>query len=80
MTYASAISSRIKNLCRERKISINQLAIRAGLNQSTVDNIVHERTKSAGIRSLHLIAQGFQMTVSELLNFDEMNNGKFEDE
>ena len=80
MTYSKAISKRIFSLCREKRITINKLAILSGLTQSTVNNIVTENTKYPGLRSLHRIAQGFGMTVSQLLDFPEMNNEVFEDE
>ncbi|MBE6925952.1 MAG: helix-turn-helix transcriptional regulator [Ruminococcaceae bacterium] len=37
---------RIRQLCRERGFAINMLAKRAGINQSTIDNIVRGLTKN----------------------------------
>lgn len=50
MTYSEAIIKRLTELCDERKITINKLAI------------------------------GLDMTVSELLDFPEMNESAFDDE
>ncbi len=69
MTYAEIISKRILALCKERKITVNKLATLSGLSHSTLENIIKCNTKSPGLRTLHLIAQGFDITLSELLNF-----------
>jgi transcriptional regulator with XRE-family HTH domain len=80
MTYAGALRDRIVALCKEKKITENRLATLSGLNQSTVNNITCGNTKSAGLRTLHLLAQGFGMTLSKFLDCDEFNNGLFDDE
>jgi transcriptional regulator with XRE-family HTH domain len=80
MTYSDIITARILELCDERKITINKLATRAGLKQSTVENIIKGHTKSPGLRTLHRIAQGFDMTLAELLDFPEINESILDDE
>ena len=80
MTYSKAITNRIVFLCKERNITINKLATLSGMKQSTLENIIKGNTKSPGLRTLHRISQGFGITISELLNFPEINNIIFEDE
>jgi len=80
MTYSDVIRLRLKNLCSERNISINKLATLSGITQSTVDNIMKGTTKNPKLKTLHKLATGLDMTVSELLDFPEMNNTIFEDE
>ncbi|WP_430603067.1 hypothetical protein IGJ02_000391 [Enterococcus sp. DIV0724b] len=80
MTYSDVIRLRLKNLCSERNISINKLATLSGITQSTVDNIMKGKTKNPKLKTLHKLATGLDMTVSELLDFPEMNNTIFEDE
>ena len=80
MTYAQAIGKRIKELCNEYNITLNKLATLSGITQSTLDNIVKENSKNPSIRTLHRIAVGLNMTVSELLDFPEMNHTIFKDE
>lgn len=80
MTYTEAISLRLRELCRERNLSLNGMAMLAGLNQSTLENIVKGKSKSPGLRTLHRIATGLNMTVAELLDFPLMNEGLFEGE
>lgn len=45
MDYSSLYVSRIRNLCRQRGISINKLAVMSDVKQSTLDNIVRGLTK-----------------------------------
>lgn len=80
MTYSEIYALRIRKLCKERKITINKLATLAGLKQSTVDNILRGTSKNPKVRTLHKIANVFNMTLSEFLDFPELNNYSIEDE
>lgn len=80
MTYSDVIVNRILDLCKERNITINKLATLSGITQSTLDNLIRGNTKNPKLKTLHKIATGFDMTISELLDFPEMNNTVFEDE
>ncbi len=80
MTYSEAIILRLWQLCRERNITINKLANQSGVTQSTVENIMSGKTKNPKLRTLHKLAIGLDMTVSQLLNFPEMNEALFDDE
>ncbi len=80
MTYSQVIGKRIKELCQKNNITVNRLATLSGITQSTLDNIVKGNSKNPSIRTLHRIAVGLNMTVSELLDFPEMNNTIFKDE
>lgn len=80
MTYSDVIILRLTRLCEERKITINKLATLSGITQSTVENIMSGKTKNPKLKTLHKLALGLGMTVSELLDFPEMNETIFEDE
>ena len=80
MTYSEIYALRIRKLCKERKITINKLATLAGLKQSTVDNILRGTSKNPKVRTLHKIANVFNMTLSEFLDIPELNNYSIEDE
>lgn len=80
MTYSDAIIKRLSNLCSKRNITINKLATLSGITQSTVDNLMKGKTKNPKLKTLHRLAIGLNMTVSELLDFPEMNEEKFDDE
>lgn len=80
MTYVEAISKRIMELCQKRGLTINGISSLSGLRQSTVNGIVKCITKNPTLKTLNKIATGFHMTVSEFLDFPEMNETFFEDE
>lgn len=80
MTYSDVIILRLTKLCREQGITINRLATLSGITQSTVENIMSGKTKNPKLKTLHKLAIGLGMTVSELLDFPEMNETIFEDE
>lgn len=80
MTYSEAIIMRLTNLCNKQEITINKLATLSGITQSTVDNLIKGKTKNPKLKTLHKLAIGLNMTVSELLDFPEMNETIFEDE
>ncbi len=80
MTYSDVIIRRLTDLCSERNITINRLATLSGITQSTVDNLMKGKTRNPKLKTLHKLAIGLNMTVSELLDFPEMNETIFEDE
>lgn len=80
MTYSDAVIKRLTELCDEKNITINKLATLSGITQSTVENIISGKTKNPKLKTLHKLALGLGMTVSELLDFAEMNETIFEDE
>lgn len=79
MEYGEIIANRIVRLARERGISVNKLAKMSDISQSTLDNIVHGGSKNPRIKTLHKIAYAFGMTISELLDFPEIDAVSFED-
>ena len=80
MDYSEIYIKRIKSLCKQRGIAINKLATMSDVKQSTLDNIVRGLTKNPRIKTLHKIAIAFNMTLSEFLDFDELNDYSFEDD
>jgi len=80
MEYSEIFVYRIRSLCKKRGIAINKLATMSGVRQSTLDNIVRGNTKNPRIKTLHKIANTFNMTVAEFLDFKELNDYSFEDE
>ncbi len=80
MKYEDLFARRILSMCKKRGISVNKLATMSGLRQSTLDNIVRGISKNPRIMTLHKIANTFNMTVSEFLDFDELNDFSFEED
>lgn len=80
MDYSQIYVNRIRSLCKQRGIAINKLATMSGVNQSTLDNIVRGLTKNPRVMTLHKLAIAFNMTLSEFLDFDELNEYLFEED
>ena len=80
MTYSDAIIKRLTQLCTDKNITVNKLASLSGITQSTVDNLTKGKTKNPKLKMLHKLAVRLNMTVSELLNFPEMNETAFDNE
>ena len=80
MTYSDVISKRLQDLIDRRGITVNKLATLSGITQSTVENVINGKTRNPKLKTLHRLACGLDMTVSELLDFPEMNHTQFEDE
>ena len=55
-------------------------AICSGINQSTIDNIVRGLTRNPRAMTLHKIALAFGMTLSEFLDFPELNDYSFDEQ
>ena len=67
-------------MCKKRGFSINKLAKMSNIKQSTIDNIMRGASKNPRIQTLHKIALTFNMTVSEFLDYPEMNEFSFDDD
>ena len=79
MNYAEIYVKRIKYFCDKKGLSVNELANMSGVKQSTLDNIMQGNTQNTGIANIHKIANAFNMTLSEFLDFEELNNFSFDD-
>ncbi|MEE0930324.1 MAG: helix-turn-helix transcriptional regulator [Acutalibacteraceae bacterium] len=80
MDYSEIYIKRICELCKQRGITINKLATMSDVKQSTLDNIVRGLTKNPRVKTLHKLAIAFNMTLSEFLDFNELNDYSFEDD
>ena len=74
MQYSELYANRIKDLCKRQGITLNRLATLSGVKQSTLDNIIHGKSLNPKVRTLHKIAVTFNMTLSEFLDFPELND------
>ncbi len=77
--YSRIIVDRILSLCKARHITINTLSNMSGVSQSTLDNLINGKTFNPRTKTLHKIALAFSMTLSEFLDFKELNDYCFDD-
>ena len=68
MDIGEAVKERIFELCREENISINKLCSMSGVTQSTVNNIVSGRNRSATISTIKKLCDGLGISIEDFFN------------
>ncbi len=70
MTIGEACRIRIQQLCNERGITLNKLAITSGITQSTLNNIMSGRNKSTTVSTIKKICDGIDISVLDFFSSD----------
>ena len=68
MNIGKATKLRIRELCNEKNITINKLATISGVTQSTLNNIISDRNKSATISTIKKLCDGLEITIQDFFN------------
>ena len=68
MRIGEAVRVRIVQLCEEREISVNKLSNISGVTQSTVNNIVSGRNRSATISTIKKLCDGLDITITDFFD------------
>jgi len=79
MTFSEAVSKRLLDICKERNLTINKVASLAGFDRSTLAQLTNNNVKNPGAYTLYKVATALNMTLSEFMDFPEMNETVFED-
>ena len=74
MRIGEAVRVRIVQLCEEREISVNKLNNISGVTQSTVNNIVSGRNRSATISTIKKLCDGFGITIQEFFDAEQFHD------
>lgn len=70
MSAQEAVVMRINGLCKKHQISVNHLATLAGMNPSTLKNIVYGLTRNTGIETVAKICGGLNMSLADFFEDD----------
>ena len=70
MKIGEAVRLRIKDLCAQRRITLNKLATISGVTQSTLNNIVTGRNNSATVSTIQKICNGLDISIFDFFNDD----------
>lgn len=70
MNVGEAIRKRILELCTQNKITVNKLATKSGITQSTLNNITGGRNNSATVSTIKKICDGLDITIKDFFNSD----------
>ena len=74
MRTQEAIAKRIKQLCKERGITINHLANISGIPRSTVKNIFYGKSKNPGIITIKKLCDGLEICLADFFDTEELRN------
>ena len=67
MKIGQSCKARIIELCHERDITINKLAIVSGVTQSTLNNIVSGRNRSVTVSTLKKLCDGLEISIRDFI-------------
>ena len=63
MNAKEAVARRIEQLCRQRRMTIHEVAMRAGMSASTVYSTLNRKSLNPGVITIQMICEGFGITV-----------------
>ena len=75
MDKTNAVILRLTELLAERRITINALSNRAGITQSTVNDIFTGKTRNPGLSTLKKVCDGMDLSVRAFFDsplFDDL--------
>lgn len=79
MKVNEAVPIKLKNICKERNISINKLAVLSCLTQRTIENIVYCNSKNPKLLTIVRICDELGITLKEFFSNDLFLNLDRED-
>ncbi len=68
MNIGDAVRLRILDLCKTQGITVNKLATRSGVTQSTLNNITGGRNNSATISTIKKLCDGLEISILEFFS------------
>lgn len=68
MTLKEAIVQRIVELCNQKNLNPNSLAMVSGIDRSTVYSILGEKSKSPQVATIKKICDGLEITLGEFFS------------
>ena len=76
MDIGTAVKLRIIELCKKNSITINMLATKSGITQSTLNNIASGRNHSTTVSTIQKICDGLEIGIIEFFDspiFDKID-------
>lgn len=75
MPVKEAVVARFQEICAQRNIKTNELAVRAGVTPSSVYSMLDPRRKEVSVNLVKKLCDGLDMTLGEFFStpmFDEL--------
>ncbi|MGE5456558.1 MAG: helix-turn-helix domain-containing protein [Ignavibacteriales bacterium] len=79
MKLSKAISKKLLKICDEQNISVNKLASICCLTQSTIQNIIDEKSKNPKMLTIVRICDGLNIELKDFFNDELFKNIDRED-
>ena len=80
MKFKEHLKNKILQLCGEKNMSVNKLAILSGLTQSTVASILAGKSNSPRVGTLQKLAKGFDVDFIEFMKCIYEDGLEFDDD
>ena len=74
MLVAKAVASRVVDLCEDRNISINKLAVMSGLTQSTLQSIISGKSKNPKLLTIVRICESLEINLEKFFSDEIFEN------
>ena len=79
MKLTTAVSKRIKDLCKERNITQYELFKRTGVPQSTISTIIKGNISTVKLSTIYDICSGLNIEISEFFDSEIFKLSKLDD-
>lgn len=80
MYLKDAIEIRIKNLCKERNITVNKLCTISGITQSTLANLKARNKTNVSTLTILRICRGLDITLEDFFDDLIFKDNNFDDD
>ena len=74
MNVKDMVALRFSELCKERKIKINELAYRAGVTPSTAYSMMDPTRRDVSIATIKKFCDGLEITLGEFFSTADFDN------
>ncbi len=74
MSVKDTVAERFVNLCKERKIKINELATISGVTPSTAYSMINKTRRDVSITTIKKFCDGLDITLGEFFSTPEFDN------
>lgn len=74
MSVKDATAKRFKEICHERRITINELANLSGVTPSTAYSMMDDRRRDISLITVKKFCDGLDMTLGEFFSCDDFDS------
>lgn len=74
MNISEAVRKRILEICKQENLTVNALSNKAGITQSTVNDIVNGTTHNIGVATIKKICDGVNLPIRSFFDSKLFDN------